>query len=207
MKVFLVRHAQTNGNLARRHQEDSTELSEEGDKQAIEITKLICDLNPTHVVSSSLVRSLQTACVIGDACDIIPETCKEFIELVRPKDMYGHYHHSVKSLKYYMDWYLKGTGGIGEDGKGESYKALRERVERSQGYLTQFPDDARVVVVSHSVFITFFVAHMCDKEPLNPLKALAYFHKMLTMPNGHIVEIDYDPNAKEGQCPWSSVDA
>jgi len=203
MKIFLVRHGQTGGNLAHRHQAVDTPLTKEGEAQAHRAATRIKELNPTHLVCSSMVRAIETARIIGDACDLVPVTEHRFSELNRPKKLYGNYHKSIRSLFFYAQWYL------GYENKdlldGETYAQLRQRLKESQAVLEAYPADARVAVVSHSVFINLFTAHLCQDGVLTPWQALKAFRGVLTMPNAHIIEITFDPTAPPNTCRWMLV--
>lgn len=201
MQIYLVRHGQTGGNVAHRHQVETTQLSFVGEQQVREAAKIIKQYKPTHLVTSNLVRTVETARVIGEACDLIPETNPLFIELVRPCYLYGHHHRSLRSILFYIQWFFGKSTDTEID--GESYQSLRERFVEAEKYLAQFPNDARVVVVSHAVFINLFIAHMCSKKALNPFKAALVFRKILTMPNTHVTPLHFNPENKEGKCAWS----
>ena len=148
-----------------------------------------------------MVRAIETARIIGDECDLIPETSEVFMELVRPQRLYGYRHRNYRSLWFYLWWYLgRNSASIAE---GESYKQLRERIRRAQAELAQYPTDARVAVVSHAVFIAMFVAHLCRTRALTPWQAVKVFSGVLTMPNVHTIEITFN-HAHEGKgCAWS----
>lgn len=201
MEIYLVRHGETGGNVAHRHQAETTQLSFIGEQQVRQVAELIKQYEPTHLVTSNLVRAIETARVIGEVCNLVPETSQRFIELVRPNYLYGHHHRSIKSLWFYFQWYFgKGTNTPKD---GESYKALRERFIQAQEHLAQYPKDARVVVVSHTVFINLFVAHLCNKKALNPLKAALVFRQILTMPNADIIPLHFNTEPNDGKCAWS----
>lgn len=201
MEIYLVRHGQTGGNLARRHQADNTQLSFIGEQQVREVCESIKKYKPTHLLTSNLVRAVETARIIGEACDLVPETSYNFVELARPKDMYGYHHRSMKSIWFYLQWFLGKNTEITHG--GESYAVLRERFIKAQGHLAEYPNDARVVVVSHAVFINLFIAHLCDKKALNPIEAALVFRKIITMPNTHITPIYFDTEDDFKTCAWS----
>jgi len=203
MEIYLVRHGETGGNVARRHQAEDTQLSFKGVQQAKDVADVIKDCKPTHLVTSNLVRALETAQVIGEVCDLVPDTSRHFIELVRPVHLYGNHHRSFKSIFFYMQWYL--GIGAGKENKGESYKELRERFIIAEEFLAQYPNDARVVVVSHAVFINLFIAHLCrNKRALNPFKVVLVFKEILSMPNAHVTKLHFDTKENTGICAWSA---
>jgi broad specificity phosphatase PhoE len=201
MEIYLVRHGQTGGNVAHRHQAEHTPLTKLGEQQAVAVAEEIKTLRPTHIVTSNLIRTIETTRYISEACNLIPETNHNLVELKRPVHIYGQHHRSFKSLWFYVLWYL-GRDTVLED-KGESYRALRERIKVVQDTLATYPEDARVVVVTHSVFIGMFLAHLCDKKPLTPFGALFAFKRILTMPNVNVYKVKHNRGDNDKTCAWS----
>lgn len=200
MEIFLVRHGETEGNVAHRHQSTATPLTARGRQQITETATVLKDLNPTHLLTSSVLRAVESARTIGLVCDMIPETSEVFRELDRPLFLNGNFHKSLSSLWFYAMWYF-GMSNHKKHG-GESYKDLRNRIEAAQAVLAGYPSDARVIVVSHSVFINFFIAHACDKRPMSPLRAVARFWHVLTIKNASITRMTYKPNESAKVCDW-----
>lgn len=200
MEIYLVRHGETEGNVAHRHQSVATPLTTRGRQQITETAASLKELHPTHLISSTVLRAVESASIIGLALDMIPETSDVFRELERPVHLNGNFHKSVSSLWFYTLWYF----GFTNHGKygGESYKDLRGRIKAAQALLARYPHDARVVVVSHSVFINFFLAHACDKRPMNPFRAASRFLKVLTIKNGSITTMEYTPQQSPKVCAW-----
>lgn len=201
MQVYLVRHGKTGGNVARRHQADSTGLTPEGLAQAKAVAKVLKEYQPTHLVSSNLVRALETAREIGAVINLIPETNPVFIEIVRPHHLGGYHHKSIFSLWFYARWYF-GLTNVKKEG-GETYKDLRNRIAAAQTVLQQYPKDAKVVVVTHSVFINFFLVHLCSKRPVSLWRMPFVFLGILRIPNTSVVPLTFDHNAGSGTCAWS----
>lgn len=161
MDIYLVRHGETGGNKAKRHQNEETPLTVEGKRQASLAAVYVATLNPTHLIVSDRVRAVETGKEIAAVTDLIPEVNSHFTELKRPQRLYGHAHKSVRSAWYLTRWFLGLHANTGTETAGESYRLLRHRIAAAQSDLAQLPADARVVVVTHSVFITLFVAHLC----------------------------------------------
>lgn len=199
MEIYLIRHGQTGGNVAHRHQAEDTPLTPHGKEQAAVIAQKVKDLQPTHLLTSPLVRAIETAQSIGEVCDLIPETNEAFVELARPDHMYGHYHKSWRSMTYYARWYF------GHSTSGESYADLRDRIVKAKDHFTQYPENARIAVVSHSVFINLFLAHLCDDEMIGPIHAVTTFGRVLRMKNTELIPLIFDPTATGELCPWQRV--
>lgn len=200
MEIYLVRHGETDGNVARRHQSEATPLTPKGREQIKQTALLLKEIQPTHLLSSSVLRAVESARYIGEMLDMIPETNPVFAELLRPKFLNGNFHRSIGSLVFYLKWYLGLTDGK-KDG-GETYKELRTRVKAAQQVLAQYPQDSKIVVVSHSVFINFFLAHACQEKAMTPLQAMTRFLKVLSIKNGSITKVTYAPKSSDGVCEW-----
>jgi len=199
MELYLIRHGQTDGNIARRHQEDRTTITELGKQQANAVAEYLKKQKPGYLVTSSMLRAVETARIIGLACDLVPETSLLFIEVEKPPRLNGHLLKSLYSLWFYFRWYF---GLTRKDEGGETYKMFRQRIEQAKKHFEGYPSDAKIAVVSHSVFINFFVIHLCNSRPMGPLRALQCFIRILTMKNGSITKITYDAGQKQS-CPWS----
>ncbi|MEK7638982.1 MAG: histidine phosphatase family protein [Patescibacteria group bacterium] len=196
MEIYFVRHGETGGNVAHRHQVEHTPLTPEGIVQAHHTAEVVKAYEPTHLLSSTLVRALETARIIGEVCDLVPETSPTFIELMRPDDLYGYHHFSPQSLWFYVRWYY------GQSKGGESYEAVRKRINEAKSHLATYKEDARIAVVSHSVFINLFLAHLCDDDPLTVFDAARVFTDILRMKNASVVPLLFDSRTHTGTCNW-----
>lgn len=69
LQVYLVRHGETQWNAERRIQGQSdSPLTEKGVQQAWQVAERARTLGITHVITSDLGRTQQTARIIADAC-------------------------------------------------------------------------------------------------------------------------------------------
>lgn len=200
--VYLVRHGETGGNVAHRHQREDSALTQLGKQQAAEAAKQVAALKPTYLFVSTRVRAVETGQAIAAATDLIPETDPLFVELKRPDHVYGHFHRSVKSISYLLAWWFGRIDGDGEDGAGESYIALLNRISLAKRKLSCLPAGSRVVVVSHTVFINMFLAHMNNQKPMSFLRAFVTFLKVRRLGNGSITHLVYNKDEDS----WQRVD-
>src|SRR6056297_1253532 len=196
MDVYLIRHGETGGNVAKRHQHENSHLTERGQEQAAQVAATVALLKPTHLIVSDRVRAVETGQAIAGATDLVPERSALYGELCRPQEMYGFRHFSRKSLLYLTHWFAGAFGGDDCGPAGESYAAFRKRLAAARAELEQLPADARVAGVSHSVFITLFVAHLHRERPLSWLGAARHFLRIKRLPNGSVTHLTYDPQRK-----------
>lgn len=198
MEVFLVRHGQTMGNVAKRHQSDHTPLSKAGEEQAIAVAKKIKELKPTHLISSHFIRAIETARPVSEATGLDMIIHREFAELGRPNYLKGKKHINPRSLIYYFFWFL---GFEKKSLAGESYREVRERIEAAKKVVDSYSDDARVVIITHSVFINLFLNHMCRPKPLSTLEAFKFISSSLKIHNTKIIHLTYK-KGNLGTCDW-----
>lgn len=204
MDVYFVRHGQTDGNAARRHQHHDTELNEIGQVQVTAVADMLTELNPTHLISSTQVRALQTARAIGIASSIIPETYPPFEELKQPEFLIGERLLGKVTLGYVIKWFMGNPTAAMHD--GESYEAFRARLSSARRHLEDLPPDAKVIVVSHTIFINFFIAHMTHPRRLGLIQAAMLFLRILRTKNASIIMVRYSKTrAKHGQTGWRVV--
>ena len=203
MDVYLVRHGQTNGNVGHRHQHSSTPLNERGRKQAALAAIVIAALKPTHLISSTQRRALETAEIISESCGLIPETYPPFEELHQAKSMVGERLTGLHALLYMGQWFLGSKSASMHD--GETFAAFTDRLAQARKHLEDLPSDARVVVVSHSVFINFFLDHMRHQSRMGPLRAIKRFLHILTLKNSSITHISYTKPTNPRHTSWKIV--
>ena len=200
MEIYFVRHGQTDGNLARRHQHQDTELNELGQVQVKAVAKKVAELDPTHIVSSTNYRAVQTAKIIVTECesDLIPETHPAFEEFHRPDWLIGNRYNSFLTIRYVLRWFYN-FGSV-----GETYDEFLVRILEARKYLESLPEDGRVVVVSHAVFINIFLEHICRDKRISLWRAMVRFWNVLTIKNGSMLHLRYIK--RENQCSWEVVE-
>ena len=200
MDVYFIRHGQTDGNVARRHQHHETELNEIGKAQIKQITPVIVNLKPTHLITSTQLRAVETTKIIlAGGLDLIPDTHNAFEELARPSNMVGQRYVGLGTLWYIWRWF------IGKDKSGgEDYQMFLERIKLARTYLESFDPDGRVVVVSHAIFINVFLQHVCQDKKMSLWQGAVSVLKIFFMPNGTIVHLKYNGKGT-GKCAWQVV--
>jgi broad specificity phosphatase PhoE len=202
MDVYFVRHGETDGNVARRHQHADTTLNERGVAQVTTVAYKIADLKPTHIITSTQLRAVQSTKIIADYCEgIIPDTHPAFEELRAPQWLIGNRFIGLTTFWYVWQWFWGET--IHE---GESYREFLTRIKEARAHLQSLPADSRVVVVSHAVFTNIFLEHLCTDKPMSFWRAARRFWLILSIRNAAIIHIKYTEPTK-GTCGWSFVEA
>ncbi len=192
----MVRHGETDGNVALRHQHQDTTLNEVGRKQIEEIADEILRFKPTHIICSTNLRAVQTAKIIAERCGLIPETDPNFEEIRRPHWMIGGRYVSLVTAWYVWRWFFN----LRIKGEGENYADFLKRIIEARRHLEGLPDDSRVVVVSHAVFINIFIEHLCNDKQMKIGRAVKRFMKILTMKNACVIHLRH--RHRQNQCSW-----
>lgn len=203
MEIYFVRHGETEYNKKHIHQPDDAPLSLRGRQQAEAVRDAVLALAPTHFITSTHSRAVETASIINEAEEHELVYNELFRELERPVYVHGKKHFGVRSLFYIYQWFFGVRNQYWEKRGGESRAAFLLRLTQAKDYLETLPPDAVVVVVSHSIFINFFVEHICNDRPIPLKKACTLLLKIKYLKNSSITHISYNPDAGEGVCKWS----
>jgi len=198
MEIYLIRHGRTAASYTHRHQLQKTKLDDFGVEQIVNISEVLSKNEATHLLSSHLLRAVESARIIGEKCNLVPEIHIDLAELKRPKFLYGNHHGSWKSIWFYFRWSFNLVSS------GETLSDFLRRIERVKKLLSCYPNNSRLIVISHAVFINFFIASLCkDNKKLGVLRMLVIFFRILTIKNSQGVKILYD-NKIHG-CKWKVV--
>jgi len=202
MDVYFVRHGETDGNVARRHQHPETSLNDRGVEQVTAVAYEIANLKPTHIITSTQLRAVESTKLITDYCEgIIPDTHTAFEELKAPRWLIGNRFVGFTTFWYVWSWFWGETVE-----EGESYRQFLERIKEARTYLESLPADARVVVVSHAVFTNIFLEHLCTDKPMSLWRAARRFWLILRIRNAAILHLRYT-KSPQGTCGWNFLSA
>lgn len=187
MDIYFVRHGETDGNVAGRHQHPDISLNEMGKLQVARVAKLLRGIRPTHLITSTNKRAMETAMVIGRECDLIPETYPNFEEMRRPNFLIGKRFLEWEAFKYVVGWLFGVKAASMHD--GESYPDFLTRILAAKHQLEAFPKNSKVVIVSHAVFINFFLEHMENPKQMGIIRATLRFFSILRIKNTAVTHI------------------
>ena len=188
LQVYLVRHGETQWNAERRIQGQSdSPLTAKGEQQAWQVAERAKTLGITHVISSDLGRTQQTARIIADACgcDIILDP------RMRELDMGVLEKRHVDSLTDEEEGWRRTLVNGTEDGRipdGESMQEWRARVQAALSDCLKLPEGSRPLLVSHGIALGCLVSTI--------LGLPAYAERRLRLRNCSISRIDYQ------ESPW-----
>ncbi|WES69191.1 2,3-diphosphoglycerate-dependent phosphoglycerate mutase GpmB [Superficieibacter sp. HKU1] len=188
LQVYLVRHGETQWNAERRIQGQSdSPLTEKGERQAHQVGERAKALGITHIISSDLGRTRQTAAIIADACG-----CEvTFDPRLRELDMGVLEERHIDSLTGDEEAWRRQLVNGTSDGRipdGESMQELSDRMHAALAACLELPQGSRPLVVSHGMALGCLVSTI--------LGLPAWAERRLRLRNCSISRIDYQ------QSPW-----
>ncbi|HYD92130.1 MAG TPA: histidine phosphatase family protein [Flavobacterium sp.] len=168
MIVYLIRHGQSEGNVARVHQTAATPLSPLGETQAAKLAERLKDIAIDEIWTSPMVRAKHTAEIINEYQHVVMTEIDELYEIKRPSSFNGKRFDDPSLIQIKKEMNM-GTD-IGPDdpyfkmGDGESVAEFTERMKRVMQQLEakakQEKDDFILCVTAHGFVVSalFLVA-------------------------------------------------
>lgn len=186
MKLFLVRHGETDWNIESKIQgQTDIALNEKGRQQAKELAgELACREPAIQVIYTSCqLRARQTASIIGEALGIVPVAAKGLEEISLGK-WEGYTWRQVREVfaEDYQLWQSNRRYQVPP--MGESYQQLLDRLIPAIDNIIS-REDENTLVVTHSGVIMTLLSYVYD----TPFEDMARHYKM---GNAKIVELDRD---------------
>jgi phosphoserine phosphatase len=160
VKLFLIRHGQTEWNFQGRYQGyQETNLTEVGLKQALLAKKYLSKVKFSNIYSSPQKRALDTADILAKKSNckvIIRENLRELNfgkwEGLKFEELNEKYHDD------YQSW-LKNPFNCPPTG-GENFKSLIERANKEiNNIVNENPDGSDVAIVTHGGIIVGLLVH------------------------------------------------
>jgi len=196
-RIYLVRHGETTHNEAGLVQDGTTELSTQGQQQAVVVAERLATVAFDHLVVSDYVRTRQTAEPLLALKSLTPLYSPLFREVRRPSRFF---HQSRKSAEYraFLDAELDRlmTDPNGHDSDEENFVDVVTRAKAALEYLLTLDGD--VAVISHGHFIRYVVALVAMQLKL---EASHWYHMCVSFEavNTGITNLTYDADRARWQ--------
>jgi len=188
LQVYLVRHGETQWNAERRIQGQSdSALTEKGEQQAQQVAERARALGITHIISSDLGRTRQTANIIAQTCG-----CDVTLDArLRELDMGVLEQRHIDGLTEEEEGWRRQLVNGTPDGRipdGESMLELSERMQGALNACLELPEGSRPLLVSHGMALGCLVSTI--------LGLPAWAERRLRLRNCSLSRVDYQ------QSPW-----
>ncbi|MEP7167482.1 MAG: histidine phosphatase family protein [Candidatus Woesebacteria bacterium] len=149
MKLYLVRHGESEGNVGRFHQTATEKLTQKGQSQAKVVAQRFRGIKVDTIIASTMTRAQQTAKEIAGAInkEIISEPL--FAEVKHPSVVHGKPHsdnESNKIIRHIREHKADPTFHYSDE---ENYFDFLKRVEKGLATLEKYGEHEQIVVVAH----------------------------------------------------------
>lgn len=170
MRLYLVRHGQSQFNAQRRHQVSTVGLSDLGLQQAALVSRRLVGMSIGTLLSSPYERAYQTAAAIGEATGLPVAVTPLLVEVRRPSIIQGRSYDDPEAaaVKEVILRYVAQT-----DWRHSDEETPAEAASRARACLTLWEELRRdgaecVAAVTHGRFLTTLVALMLYGDELHP---------------------------------------
>jgi len=203
MHVYFVRHGHTDANARHLYQAPNTPLNGVGYDASRTVGEFLRPMNPTCILTSTYVRALETARIIGQCVGVTPTPLYHLVEVGWPTRLIGKSLFGLSALLFLCRSIVFRNNPHSRYEDAENFSDIFRRIQTSFRYiesLTEAHDS--IVVVSHSEYIRLMVLYMCHDERLSLRELLFVLLSVNSLKNGEIVHVEYVGPTSKGTCPW-----
>lgn len=192
MRVYIVRHGESDSNLTRVHQGIHTPLTETGVKQAQAVAERFKNIPVEIIISSSLARAKHTAEEIQKTTGVEHEIDDVIKEMTRPTEIIGMKMGSDETKQMFDEMMAH------EDDPDWHYsdeENFHDIVKRAHGTLKMLENrsEENIALVSHSIFMRVLIGVMTFGEKMTP-QMLRDLGNHFKINNTGITVIEYNDN-------------
>ena len=158
-KVYLVRHGETTYNQQELVQDGETQLTEQGQKQALRVAERLQQLDFAHLVVSDYRRTKQTAEPVIKSTGLEPVYSDLFREVRRPSEFFHTSRHTEEYQSFMKaerenfaanpNWHFSDE---------ENFVDASNRAQKAFSFLLELEGD--VAVITHGHFMRHMAAQI-----------------------------------------------
>lgn len=195
MKVYFVRHGQSEANLERKVQGETGHLSEEGRKQALCLKERLEKIPIEKIISSTHERARETALIINDGRNLPLEESELFVEQKLPSSLIGMDHETALPEMKIL-WERSHENGYRHSDE-ETFALFKERGQKALTYLKSHKEED-LLVVSHAYIIKLLLGLMILGDGINS-RQLERIQITMLMSNTGISVCEFRKDEEEGK--------
>lgn len=197
MKVYFVRHGETEGNVGNFSQSKDTILTEKGKAQARLLAKRFEQIHLDAIISSDYMRAYDTALAISAISDVPVVVSELFHERVKPSvvrgqlimsDVHKDYVQQEREHLYDSAWHYS------QDPDEENMYDLRARAVKAKQYIEHI-NISSICIASHGHFLHTLFAVLIFGDDVS-IDIICSFVDRVGMSNTGITEAEYE-NAQQ----------
>lgn len=179
MRAFLVRHGESASNadasVVSLPVEQGDLLTARGLEQSHAVGRSLLGAGVTELISSPMRRARETAAAIGEELGLETEIDDEIYELKESKD-YGTLPVEEQQLRRWSARMTAHPDDPGHSDGGESFDRVRRRARSFGARLAERDPQALPLVVTHGIFLRFFLMDNVLGDAFNPGMAERLWH-------------------------------
>jgi 2,3-bisphosphoglycerate-dependent phosphoglycerate mutase len=160
-RAIMVRHGESVSNadpeMASLPLEEGDQLTARGRDQARRAGGALAELKPTALLSSTMGRAIETAEIIADQIPLPIVELPYITELRESRDYDSMSAAEQKSRRWSVWMQEHGDDPDFSWHGGESFEQVRGRVRRLKDELESEHDGGRPLVITHGIFLRFFL--------------------------------------------------
>lgn len=192
MRIYLVRHGESEGNIAKMHQPETSPLSLEGLRQADKLAARFNGTDAQKIIASPLMRTKQTAEAIAKVTGLTIEFEDRIKELKRPSMVVGKSPHAPEVNKIWQTINAHASDPNYHFADEENFYDLKKRIS---DFIAELPKrkETDLIVVSHGYAIRTFIGVMVFGEDFDD-KQFTKTTKHMSITNTSLTICDHDPD-------------
>ena len=163
LRLYLVRHGQTEWNVQKRMQgwQDSA-LTEKGVNNAIALREKLEGVDFVAIYTSTSERTIETARLIIDKRNLAINTNEDLRE-INLGEWEGKTHDEIKDFYPEQYKYFLENPALYEPVGGETFEQLINRAIKVLNYINSKHTDGNILVITHSVILKSLLMHVKGK--------------------------------------------
>jgi len=146
MRVYFVRHGESEENVQRINFGGEALLTEHGERQAAFVAKRLKNIPNTRIIASTFVRAQQTAKIISECLGLPVESSELFVERRYPTGYAGEHYDSQFIQEYTRQRKENGDNPDWKYSDDESFNDLKQRALEALRFIGSHSDEHLVVV-------------------------------------------------------------
>ncbi|MDE1941072.1 MAG: histidine phosphatase family protein [Patescibacteria group bacterium] len=195
--IYLVRHAESEGNLSEKGNVDESPLSENGRAQAGFLAKRCTNLSLDAIITSPLERAKETGEIIASSIGLRSGSSDLLSERRKPSATFGQAIESEEGQKIWRavwdNFHVPGFRHSDE----ENLEDLKERAKKALEHLAGRPEKT-ILVVTHGIFLRVLASYVLLGEGLTGRECVRFMSRLGTDNTGLSV-LQYDSEDKFGR--------
>lgn len=187
--VYLIRHGQSEDNVAPVFQSPDSPLNEKGKNQAGKIAERIKNIDHDVLISSPFRRTKETALIISRATGKEPLYSDLFTERRKPSSVNGKSHEDKMAAEIFERWNDSLSNHNLRVGDGENFQDITERADKALAFLEERTEKS-LVVVTHGFFLRVLAMRVLLGDFLSP-EIMKSFCKATSTENTGLTVLKY----------------